>query len=1253
MTTFKKLSALLALILVVCVVFAFSSCSLIPGPTPDGGEQEHTCADANNDHNCDNCGAALSECADSDSDHNCDVCGKELSIHADENKDHKCDLCGATVSECEDADSDHKCDFCGATASECADGDNDHYCDACNKELSSCNVDNNKDHKCDICGYKFSDCLDNDKDHVCNHCGGNVGDHADADPATDGHNCNYCGANLCADGEDEGHDCDVCGVNLCVDADASCECDICGANLCVDVAPIDHYCDVCGKLFSECADGEDGNHDCDVCYKSLCADGEDEGCACDVCGASLCVDADNNHACDNCEALLCVDSSDRGHACDVCGKSLCVDGEDEDHNCDACGEPVCVDTDANLICDTCEAKIAIINVYVEGTNCKVNGVLVERFYSDEEIKAVIPAYYASEYVIDYWLVYDATGTAIAVVENGAAFTPAANGNYYIIPVFIANNLSGVTNGNLSLDVSDSDKVANDVLDPAWANGPISDKIVIATAANKGILGKSKNHQFYIAADPTNAANAVLISVNNSNNNGGSNAIIEIALDEDDCYGDAYVLSFDYFLDYSYCNSGACNYIGVKDADGNKVVIANIEQRTQMFKNGNSGEATPDAFLFLGRTPENKKPTVWASLASDTWYTFKVVIENNQVSTLWALRGSDEFTLIDIQDFSSKEISSMNITSVYFEAGYWNNLSICYFDNLEFDMRHDCDDADNSHYCDVCEKALCYDGIDADHNCDRCDANLCSEGDIADHYCDCGAKLSECADEDKTHYCDICGIGGFGGECADGEDEGHDCDYCGKNLCADEDKNHACDVCEAVLSECADADKDHKCEYCGATLTECADENKDHTCDICKAEGMGEHADAAGDGDHLCDYGCGANASEHVDAEPDFVCDECAVALCNDSDKNHVCDITTEHECVWVVSEHVDADKNHDCDFEGCAEVMGEHADAIDDADHACDYGCGAIIGECADEDKNHLCEVCNKFVSYCADSNADHKCDVCAKEGICTDADKNTLCDNCGKYVAYNFETGSMEDNDIIDIMHSQSAINKPTATSDNILSNSITTAPVDPAHKYGVHYSLSADPVNAANQVLHVHCQAVGGGGANIPAAMLLTPTTVDEGGALLVLQADVYVDSCTAGKNAIHLSAIKDSTYVLNQGTAPSTGYQRVSIALSNNTLKIGGVQTTETMKQWIRYLFILDTVDNQYYVYYSLDNGATYTAVKEAAAPSNTSRLGNFADVTRMGIENDTYNTSSQSYVDNLSVVRISSIDVPVADSVKTID
>ena len=644
------------------------------------------------------------------------------------------------------------------------------------------------------------------------------------------------------------------------------------------------------------------------------------------------------------------------------------------------------------------------------------------------------------------------------------------------------------------------------------------------------------------------------------------------------------------------------------------------------------------------------------LYSDTWYTLSVVIEDNIISTYWSLRGSNEITLIQSYDFSNFSISEKDLVCAKINVGLYNNSSLAYLDNIYFGFGHSCVDADNSHYCDVCNKALCYDGIDADHNCDRCDANLCSEGDITDHYCDCGAKLSECADEDKTHYCDICGIGGFGGnDCADGEDDGHDCDYCGKNLCADEDKNHVCDVCSVVLSECADTNKDHNCDYCGNTLTECLDENKDHKCDTCKAE-MGEHADVAGDGDHLCDYGCGAKASEHVDAEPDFVCDECGVALCNDSDNNHVCDITSEHECVWVVTDHVDADKNHVCDFAGCDEAMGEHADAADDADHVCDYGCGAALEACVDADKNHACDVCNKIISYCADANADHVCDACAKEGICTDADKNNICDNCGKAVAYNFETDSMSSvSGVIDIMHSQSNKGKPGSAADsNGISDTITTQGVDSTYKYGVHYSLKADPTDAANQVLHVYCQSVSGGGAHIPAAVLMTPTTVDEGGALLVLQADVYVDSCTAAKNAIHLSAVNDATYVLNQGTAPSTGYQRVSIALSNNTLKLGGVQTTETLlKQWIRYLFILDTVDNQYYVYYSLDNGATYTAVKEAAAPASSSRLGNFADVTRMGIENDTYNTSSQSYVDNMSCVRINSITVPVADGTVSID
>ena len=74
----------------------------------------HIHADADNDHDCDDCDKVLSECADADKDHKCDLCGAELSQCADTDKNHKGDVCGETLSECVDADKDYKCDTCGA-----------------------------------------------------------------------------------------------------------------------------------------------------------------------------------------------------------------------------------------------------------------------------------------------------------------------------------------------------------------------------------------------------------------------------------------------------------------------------------------------------------------------------------------------------------------------------------------------------------------------------------------------------------------------------------------------------------------------------------------------------------------------------------------------------------------------------------------------------------------------------------------------------------------------------------------------------------------------------------------------------------------------------------------------------------------------------------------------------------------------------------------------------------------------------------
>ena len=197
-------------------------------PCKDG----HT--DANNDHNCDICGEAVSDCADNDNDHNCDICDEVLSGCADNDNDHNCDVCGEAVSECADDDYDHNCDICGEAVSECADDDYDHNCDICGEAVSEC-ADDDYDHNCDICDEVLSGCADNDNDHNCDVCGEVVSDCADND---NDHNCDVCGTTVsdCADANND-HKCDVCGTTVSDCADAN----------------NDHNCDVCGTKLSECS----------------------------------------------------------------------------------------------------------------------------------------------------------------------------------------------------------------------------------------------------------------------------------------------------------------------------------------------------------------------------------------------------------------------------------------------------------------------------------------------------------------------------------------------------------------------------------------------------------------------------------------------------------------------------------------------------------------------------------------------------------------------------------------------------------------------------------------------------------------------------------------------------------------------------------------------------------------------------------------------------------------------------------------
>ena len=273
-------------------------------------------------------------------------------------------------------------------------------------------------------------------------------------------------------------------------------------------------------------------------------------------------------------------------------------------------------------------------------------------------------------------------------------------------------------------------------------------------------------------------------------------------------------------------------------------------------------------------------------------------------------------------------------------------------------------------------------------CTGVETDNCADGD-KNHKCDyCGVTLSECADENKDHKCDYCGA--TLSECAD-ENKDHKCDYCGATLseCADDNKDHKCDYCGATLSECADENKDHKCDYCGATLSECADENKDHKCDYCGAT-LSECADD--NKDHKCDY-CGATLSECADDNKDHKCDYCGTTLseCADDNKDHKCDY-----CGTTLSECADDNKDHKCDY--CGATLSECAD--DNKDHKCDY-CGATLSECADENKDHKCDYCGATLGECADDNKDHKCDYCgATLSECIDADNDHICDICGKVLS-------------------------------------------------------------------------------------------------------------------------------------------------------------------------------------------------------------------------------------------------------------
>ena len=119
------------------------------------------------------------------------------------------------------------------------DEDKDHACDNGCDVYQGTHADSNSDHICDYgCQEAIGTCEDKNLDHACDYgCDKYFGTHADS--ATDNdHVCDYgCGEVLeeCIDGDDNNHNCDICGKEDVSDhnwVDADCTtpktCSVCG-----------------------------------------------------------------------------------------------------------------------------------------------------------------------------------------------------------------------------------------------------------------------------------------------------------------------------------------------------------------------------------------------------------------------------------------------------------------------------------------------------------------------------------------------------------------------------------------------------------------------------------------------------------------------------------------------------------------------------------------------------------------------------------------------------------------------------------------------------------------------------------------------------------------------------------------------------------------------------------------------------------------------------------------------------------------
>ena len=267
-------------------------------------------------------------------------------------------------------------------------------------------------------------------------------------------------------------------------------------------------------------------------------------------------------------------------------------------------------------------------------------------------------------------------------------------------------------------------------------------------------------------------------------------------------------------------------------------------------------------------------------------------------------------------------------------------------------------------------------------------------------------------------------------------------------------------------------------------------------------------------------------------------------------------------------------------------------------------------------------------VSYgaCTEGDVhDHKCDSCGGPAI-ADEDNNGRCDTCG---VATFDVDSITSNNDF-VINNIATLGTDAALEGNFsATNTITTDNRPTDFTAGTWLKLATDPTNAANTVLQSNTVTANGQTDDTISDLTLTPTVVVEGGDLIVLDFDYYINGGASGKNLTRfMFGLDDGSYEAAWGISSITQVGVVYgklVADPDNTNNVISYQT------WVKIRLVYDNTNSCYYTFLSTDGGETYVQ----SAVSKT--LEGTGTVTSLGLTWTGWGVSSTQYFDNISCVQ----------------